>query len=114
MPSFIAQTAYLGHATRDMTTRVTKSGKDMGVFAIAINDRDEHATFLDIVVFGKQLEWVDVEKGDLILSYGGTLTTEEYNGKRSFKLVNPRIFNVSKYKKRGSQEQEEEVADIPF
>lgn len=120
MPNIMGEVSFMGHATRDMRTSLTTSGTPMATFSIAINDKskEKKTAFFSVVVFGKQVEWINVQKGDLVLLYGGTLSVDEYNGQKSFAIFGPNVFNASEYARQKGQELIHPVeipeGDVPF
>lgn len=117
MPYINGETTFMGHATRDMV--VHDGGKTpVARFGLAVNagyGRDAHTNFIEVAVFGKPTEFIDVRKGDLVAVHGGTLKLTEYKGDKRLEHVGGFCENLSgwfRYKNGEQEDQDEGVA--PF
>jgi single-strand DNA-binding protein len=96
MPNFNSVTL-VGHVTRDIELRYSKSNLAVTTLGLAVNDRvkrgekwEDEASFFDVTVFGKSAEFVGkyVVKGSPVLVHGRLkLEQWEKDGQKRSKVV---------------------------
>jgi hypothetical protein len=97
-----------------METGMTKNGKDYARFTIAVyQGKDKDGMFIPCIMFGKPIEWVNIEKGDIV-AVAGSLSTQksdEYGLSLTLFCDDVRNYTKTVIKKEGISQKE---SDCPF
>jgi single-stranded DNA-binding protein len=118
MPYINGDATFMGHATRDMV--IHDGGKTpVARFGLAVNagfGDKAHTNFLEVAVFGKPTEFIDVRKGDLVAMHGGSVKLTEYQGNKRLEYVGGFCENLSHWMryKNGEEDKSEEDDVAPF
>jgi single-strand DNA-binding protein len=116
----------IGNVTRDAETKAIPSGDTVTSFSVAVNDRDNKATFYNCSLFGKRGEAVApyLTKGTKV-NVLGTLNLREYTGRDGTNKTSPDV-RVSELYLLGSKPEgatvapranplpSEDDSDLPF
>lgn len=76
------QITIAGNVTKDAVLRRTQAGEAVLGFSVAVNDRDNNATFFEVTVWGKRGSALEpyMKKGTFAC-VTGAFSTREYEGK---------------------------------